>query len=106
MEDSAVLKALKKLRTWQKYSLIFVILHWILFYLTGYIINGHPPLPLLLLICPVLLVMSIINSLFNSIGIRIGEPLGGIIFILLATLIYAFIGAAIGSFVERRNKKR
>lgn len=98
-----------KLELWQKYAILFILFHWVLFFFTGYIIDGHPPIPFMLLEAPVFLFGWLLVLFAKSIGVLryfqtfTGELniIGVFLFILIASLTYGFIGIAFASLVKR-----
>ncbi len=98
-----------KLERWQKYAILFILFHWVLFFFTGYIIDGHPPIPFMLLEAPVFLFGWLLVLFAKSIGVLryfqtfTGELniIGVFLFFLIASFTYGFIGVAFASLVKR-----
>ena len=50
-----------------KYALLFIIIHWAILFPIAYTIDGHPPIPLLILILPSIIANTIVGLFINLI---------------------------------------
>ena len=87
----------KKTSRPMKYSVIFILIHWIILFPIAIVVDGEPPLAYGIIDLPTVILMPILKP--NG---PIIEP---IFFMGLPTITYGFLGYMVGIFRNKRGSK-
>jgi hypothetical protein len=89
-----------------KYSILFILIHWVVLYPIGMAIDGHPPIPLMIFELPGIIALSCFSELFYPLQISNERIvfIENIIIITGTTITYGLLGFVIGLLLNRKAK--
>ncbi len=94
-----------------KHSIICILLHWLVFVPVSWLIGGHSPVPLLILMLPSMTLLKLLNKLFvlrplNASSYVFGGEFLMCMFVVINTAIFWFIGYFYWKFTKRNSIRK